>query len=166
MTNEWTKEIEALRARVAALEAAARQAIAVFDDGTLKGRERAASDALLAALSGGTSALDAATEALRAANERLAQTVDYAAKVDAELETLRADSARQLADAGVARAVHEYDQRVKSEKALRAANEEIARLTDALHNARSRAWSHVLAGHEPSRRTVEHIDAALTPKES
>ena len=50
-------------------------------------------------------------------------------------------------------------------EALRVANEENKRLTDALHNARSRAWSHVLAGHEPSRRTVDHIVAALAPKE-
>ena len=102
------------------------------------------------------SALDAANEALRAANERLAQTVDYAAKVDAELETLRADSARQLADAGVARAVHEYDQRVKSDKALRAANEEIARLRDLIANFDTRT------DHYATDLKI----AALAPKES
>lgn len=57
------------------------------------------------------------------------------------------------------------DERDAANEALRVANEENKRLTDALHNARSRAWSHVLAGHEPSRRTVDHIDAALAPKE-
>jgi len=75
MTNEWTKEIETMRARVAALEAALKQANGLWREWREakqgSAREAAAGldigERLRNALSGGTSALDAAVAAAVAA---------------------------------------------------------------------------------------------------
>lgn len=87
-----------------------------------------------------------AVTALADVRKQLDAATTYAVKIDAELEELKAQPARQLADAGVARATHEYDMRMKAEK-------EVARLKKLMDSGE---WVEVAAPGAAFENVVEY----------